>query len=833
MEKRRVDRNRSGTGYQPVTCKLIHGLVAHATKRPLAAWILLLCAPLAFAGPPIAIIPNSIRLAGPAARHAIVVEETRDGQYRGQVTENLSLTSSDEKVLKIESGVAIPVGNGKARITARSGEQRAVVEVTVSGMDKPWQWSFRNDVQPVLTRAGCNSGACHGAAAGKNGFHLSLRGYDDEGDFRTLTRQFLTRRVNPADPAHSLMLLKPTTAVPHKGGQRFKTDSLEYRILSEWIAQGTPAPKADDPRIQRIELVPDHVILKPGDSQQLLVLARFSDGSTREVTHWSKFTATDTSVGTVSDEGLVKVTGHGEGAITAWYLSKIAVATITSPYQNQVSADQYADGTNLIDRLVNEKLKDLALPPSPIASDGEFLRRAFVDTIGVLPTADEAREFLADASPDKRDRLIDRLLYHRSEFIDYWTYKWSDLLLVSSRKLNSEQMWSYYHWVRDQVAANAPWDQFARRLITATGDVRTNGAANFYVLHDDPPDISETLSVAMLGFSINCAKCHNHPMEKWTNDQYYAMANLFARVRTKAGPDGQPVVFSASEGDVIQPLTGKPQPPRPLDAPPIPQNASDRRVAFADWLVSPGNPYFARAIANRVWANFMGVGLVEKVDDMRATNPPSNEKLLNALAAYLIEHHYDLKELMKLILQSQTYQRSSQTVPGNAADAKFYSHHYPRRIMAEVLLDAMSEVTAAPTAFASYPEGWRATQLPDSNVDSYFLKSFGRPERILTCECERTDDPSMAQAMHIANGDTVNHKLEAKGNAIDKFLALKMPDDKVVEEAYLSALSRYPTEKEKRQIMDVLTGTADADKHKLLEDFYWGLLSSNEFLFDH
>lgn len=697
---------------------------------------------------------------------------------------------------------------------------------------QPIQWSFRNDVQPVLTKAGCNSGACHGAAAGKNGFHLSLRGYDDEGDYWTLTRQFMGRRINPADPAHSLMLLKPTRALPHKGGLRFKTDSIEYRILSQWIAEGAPGPKADDPRIQTIELSPSHVILKPGDSTQFKVLAHFSDGSTREVTHFAKFTATDTSVATINDEGLVQVAGHGEGAITAWYLSKITVATVTSPFDNNLSPEQYAGAGNLIDRDVDEKLQDLRLPPSPIASDGEFVRRAYLDTIGMLPTANEARSFLADSSSDKREKLIEQLLA-RPEFVDYWSYKWSDLLLVSSRKLSGPEMWSYYHWVRSRVAANTPWDQFAHQLITATGSVGENGAANFYILHDDAPDISETLSVAMLGFSINCAKCHNHPMEKWTNDQYYAMANLFSRVRVKSGPDGMPVVFSASDGDLIQPLTGKPQPARALDAAPVPEGVADRREAFADWLVAKDNPYFARAIVNRIWANFMGIGLVEKVDDMRASNPASNEKLLSDLADYLVAQHYDLKQLMRLILQSQAYQRSSQPLPGNVADTKFYSHHYARRLMAEALLDAMSQVTGKPTTFGAYPAGWRAMQLPDSNIDSYFLKSFGRADRVQTCDCERTADPSMAQAMNIANGDTMNQKLEARDNVIDKLMAGHTDDQKIIEDAYLTALSRHPTEKEKGEILAVLKGSEGADRRKAMEDFYWGLLSSNEFLFDH
>ncbi len=582
------------------------------------------------------------------------------------------------------------------------------------------------------------------------------------------------------------MLLKPTGALPHKGGIRFKTDSPEYQILSGWIAQGTPAPRTDDPRLQGIELVPSHVIVKPNDDQQMLVLAHFTDGSTRDVTHWSKFTATDTTVANVDDEGALKIVGHGEGAVTAWFLSKIAIATVTSPYENDVKPEQLAQHRNLIDEQVNEKLGDLRLPPSPIATDGEFLRRAFIDTIGVLPTAEESRQFLADSSADKRDRIIESLL-GRPEFVDYWSYKWSDLLLVSSHRLQPPQMWSYYHWVREQVAANTPWDQFTRKLVTATGSIRENGAANFFVMHSDPSDISETLCVTMLGMSINCAKCHNHPMEKWTNDQYYGMANLFARVRSKSGGDGLPVVFGAADGDVIQPLTGRPQPPRPLDAPAVAEGA-DRREAFADWLTNRDNPYFGRAIVNRVWANFMGVGLVEKVDDMRMTNPASNEKLLSTLGGYLADQHWDLKQLMRLILQSQTYQRSSAPLAGNTTDAKFYSHHYPRRIMAEVLLDAFSQVTESPTPFAKYPAGWRAMQLPDSNIDSYFLRSFGRAERVLTCECERTDDPSMAQAMHIANGDTVNQKLEAKANVIDRLIAANASDEQVIDGAYLAAL---------------------------------------------
>jgi Protein of unknown function (DUF1553)/Protein of unknown function (DUF1549) len=453
----------------------------------------------------------------------------------------------------------------------------------------------------------------------------------------------------------------------------------------------------------------------------------------------------------------------------------------------------------------------------------------------VLPTPEEVRQFLADASTDKRDKLIESLL-ERPEFVDYWSYKWSDLLLVSSRKLKPAGMWSYYNWVREQVAQNTPWDEFARKVVTATGSTLENGAANFYLLHDDPTTMSETASVALLGMSINCAKCHNHPMEKWTNDQYYGMANLFARVRTKNAPgEGNFIVFSAAEGDLVQPLTGKPQAPTPLDGKTAPiEKPGERRGHVADWLVSRENPYFSRAITNRVWANFMGVGLVEAVDDMRKTNPASNEKLLDALANHLADQKFDLKALMREILRSETYQRSSEVLPGNKADRRFYSRYYPKRLMAEVLLDALSQATGAPTQFKDYGPGTRAIQLPDSNVESYFLKAFGRPDRVITCECERTLMPSMAQSLHISNGDTINEKLRAKGNRVEKLLAEKAPDEKIVEEAYLAALSRFPTGEEKRQLVAALSEAKDpAAKREVVEDLFWSVLSTNAFLFNH
>jgi len=702
--------------------------------------------------------------------------------------------------------------------------------------DTPVEWSFRNNVQPVLAKSGCNAGACHGAAAGQNGFKLSLRGYDDEGDYNVLTKQALGRRVNLNDPGRSLMLLKATATVPHKGGKRFEVDSQEYKILSEWIAAGAPGPKKDEPRIARIELLPAHVTLTNGAVQQLKVQAWFNDRHSEDVTRWAKYTASNAAVTQVDDYGNVKVIGNGEGAITAWYLSRISIATITVPYTNSVPEEVFAKANhrNFIDELALEKLRSLNLPPSPRCSDSEFIRCAFLDATGILPSVRETRTFLDDDFVGKRDELIEHLL-NRPEFVDYWTYKWSDLLLVSSKKLQRAPMWSYYNWIHENVEANTPWDVFVRKIVTAKGSSIENGAANFYVLHEDPREMSETTSQAFLGMSINCAKCHNHPLEKWTNDQYYKMANLFARVRKKSGAtDGEEIIFAAASGDLVQPLRGKPQPPAPLDGKSLQMDdPSDRREILADWLVSRENPYFARSIVNRIWANFMGVGLVENIDDLRVTNPASNEKLLSAMAKFLADQKFDVKALMRAILQSESYQRSSKALPENAADERFYSHYYPRRLMAEVMLDALSAATGAPTEFKGYPKGWRALQLPDSNVDSYFLKSFGRPERDKTCVCERTSEPSVTQVLHMANGTTLNQKLEAKDNRISKLMKEKASPGKIIETAYLAALSRYPTETEKEKLTRALSEAGETEKRGVIEDLFWAVLSTKEFLFNH
>jgi Protein of unknown function (DUF1553)/Protein of unknown function (DUF1549) len=834
----------------------------------------------------LAILPASIVLHGPKARQALVVEERAGGQFSGQAAKDVVFESSDPKVVRISNSVAIPVGDGCATVHARWHGRTASVAVTVEAHQSDVPWSFRNHVQSVLTKTGCNSGACHGAAAGKNGFKLSLRGYDPEADFLMITRQSRGRRIVPSDPGRSLILLKPTGAVPHKGGLRFAVDSHEYRVLAEWIAAGQPAPSPSDPRIERLEILPEHSVLKKGADQQMLVLAHFTDGHTEDVTTWAKFTSANQTVCQVDDVGKVKITGNGEGSVVAWYLSKNVVASVTVPFENRLRAETFtkANRRNFIDDYILDKLQHLNVPLSPVCADGEFLRRASLDTIGVLPTADEARKFLADPAANKRDRLIEKLLA-RPEFVDYWTYKWSDLLLVSSQRLRPPAVDSFSKWIRKRVAENEPWDRFVHELVTARGSSLENGAANFYGLHEDPQDMAETVSMAFLGMSINCARCHDHPMEKWTNDDYYGMASLFARVRGKGwggdinSGDGDRVIFVADSGELIQPRTGRPQRPRPLDGKAVEFDATaDRREALAEWLTDPKNPYFSRAIVNRVWANFMGPGLVESVDDMRLTNPASNPPLLTALADDLSHNGYDLKSLMRRILQSAAYQRSSATVAGNEGDERYYSRFYARRLKAEVLLDAVSQVTEAPTGFKGRPAGTRALQLADAATESYFLNVFGRPERLITCECERSNEPSMSQVLHITNGETLNAKIEGDKNRIARLLQMHADDLAIVEDLYLAALTRRPTPDEASRLSaalaDVETGDrqaplvslqknisealaipdanrrkdalarldaamreipekAAAGRRKAIEDLYWSVLSSKEFLFNH
>lgn len=699
-------------------------------------------------------------------------------------------------------------------------------------------WNFRNHVIPVLTRLGCNSGACHGAAAGKNGFRLTLRGYDPEADYNTLSRQALGRRINKIEPAKSLLLLKPTMAIGHGGGKRMDADSLEYRVIAEWIAAGMPAPSEADPKITALEVTPPQATLSSGADTQVRVKAIYSDGHAEDVTRWGKYSTTDSGVATVDDDGKVKMQGSGETAITVWYQSRVAFARFASPYPANIPAEAFdrSPRYNFIDDLVLKKLRTLKIAPSEQCTDREFIRRAFLDATGTLPTAQEVENFVADQSANKRAALVEALLA-RAEFVDYWTNRWADVFLVSSSKLSSNAMWSFHNWIRESVRANKPWDRMAREIITAAGSTLENGAANYYVMHKEPGDLTENFSMAFLGMSITCARCHNHPLEKWTQRQYYQMANLFGRVAMKNGQRGGDVfVYTSPAGEVNHPRLNKPLDPAPLDGEALSLDSpKDRREHLAEWLTAPQNPYFTRALVNRVWKNFMGRGLVEAVDDLRATNPPSNEELMQALGDDVIRHKYDVKHLIRTIMNSAAYQRSSHANEFNKQDEKYYSRYVIRRLKAEAMLDAISQVTGVPTIFPDYPVGMRAMQLPDARINSYFLKAFGKPERVNTCECERSSEPTVTQALHIINGDTINQKLRAPGGIVDNFVKLGFSDEAIISHLYLAALSRQPSQGEKANLLAALKESSNSKeaRRQAIEDVVWSVITSKEFLFNH
>ena len=801
----------------------------------------------------IEILPAAIAISGSHYNQRLVVEGTFSDGHQEDLTTQATLVSSNPKVARISNDFAIAQGDGQAAITTTFKGHRASIPVNINNFTVPAVWSFRNDVQPVLTKMGCNSGPCHGAAAGKNGFKLTLRGYDAETDYLTLTHQALARRTDRLEPAKSLILLKPTLTIAHGGGKRFAVGSPEYGVVSGWIAQGMPGPQETNARVTRIEVFPQEASLRPNAEQQLVVTAIFSDGRREDVTRWAKYDSGNEGVATVNNYGHVVMHSFGEAPVTVWYQSHVTFARLRIPYPYKIEEVVFKQSPrhNYIDDDILHHLEVLHIPPSPPASDSEFIRRAYLDSAGILPTPTEVDAFVKDRSPDKRNHLIDALM-KRPEFVDYWAYKWSDMLLVSSNHLNNEEMWSYYNWIRDSVASDKPWDKFVYQIVTATGNTVENGAANYWVVHHDPLDTTENMAQAFLGITITCAHCHNHPLAKWTQKDYYGMANLFARVRLKtyANQSSRPnvgqilndvTVFSAPTGEFTDDRFMTVLPPKPLDARALPENIpGDTRVYFAKWLTSPQNPFFARNIVNRVWRNFMGRGLVEPVEDLRDTNPATNDKLLNDMVKDFVAHNFDIDYLVRTIMQSATYQASSTPLKENADDDKFGSHYVIKRLPAEVLLDAYSEVTKVPERFENYPAGTRALQLPDTAVSSYFLSAFGRPVRAQTRESERTSVPTVTQALHVFNGDTLNNKLRASNSSVGMLVKLGFTDDQIVDYLYMSSFSRHPTDKERTALVSALSTaeqpngqSTDDARRAALNDLAWAMLTSEEFMFNH
>lgn len=809
----------------------------------------------------LAVVPTAPVLDGHEARQKLLVDGLRSDGSTADLTSGARFVSQNPRIVTVDGeGVLHPVSDGRATVTLQAGGRTVTVPVVVRNTRRPFAWSFVNHVESVFSRQGCNMGACHGAGSGKGGFRLTLRAYDPDLDYTRLRYEGRGRRVVRTQPSDSLLLKKPALLAPHVGGLRLRRDSLEYRVVREWIANGAVGPQTKEPRIAGLSVYPNERTLLPNAQQSLLVTARFTDGHTEDVTHWARYSSNDDPIARVDESGCVTMRGKGETAITVWYLGKVTFVRVRVPFVALSShPSPVKPAGNSIDSLARQKQAQLGLAPSPLCTDAEFVRRAFLDTIGTLPMPEETRAFLTDRSSDKRNRLIDRLL-DRPEYVDFWTYKWGDLLRVSRDLLGNKGMASLHAWVRQSVADNKPWDRFARELLTASGSASEGGPVNFYRMGTKPEEFAETVSQAFLGIRVQCAHCHNHPFEKWTQADYYRMANFFARVGKKGEGDGE-IVFAAATGDVMHPKLGRPLPPAAFDGPSLPLDAlGDRRVFLADWMTSPCNPYFARAVVNRVWKQFFGRGLVEPIDDMRLTNPSSNDPLFAAVTQDFVAHGYDLKYLMRTILQSQAYQRSSAPNATNRNDDRFYSHYLPRRLTAESLLDALCQATGTPERFKGVPVGSRAISLPDTRVDSTFLDIFGRPARQVTCECERNMEPNMAQALHLINANLLNSKITAKGGTLEHLLKSAEnakgtnsvsnndsthTDNELLDTLYLTALCRFPTPAERTAVQHALASMPPAPakgekamdrqtlRGQVFADLFWALLSSPEFVFNH
>ena len=800
------------------------------------------------------VYPSNVTLSGAGTKQQLRLCEVTGTRAVADLSDKASWASDNANAVRVsKSGELVSTGSGSANITATLGGQSKTIAVMVVGFDTPRGLSFVQDVQPILTKSGCNMGSCHGALAGKGGFKLSLRGYDHNSDHFTMTKQALARRTDTTEPDESLILRKATRAMSHAGGKRFGKDSEEYRVLRAWIAAGAPGSGDNDVSLVKIEVFPGLAVLKPKDAIKVVVQATYSDGRTADVTHLAKFSSSEETIVSVDDEGQAKVEASGEAAIAVLYGSKVATATITVPHLKPVDPTLFDKATrnNFIDDHVLDKLRLLNLPPSGNCTDTEFIRRSYLDTCGLLPTPEEVKAFVADTKPKKRERLIDSLLA-RTEFTDYWTHKWCDLFLVSTRKLSQQSMLGFHRQVRTAVADNHGWDRLARNILTANGSTLSQGGGAYFVQRKDVSDLTESTAVTFLGMSITCARCHNHPLEKWTQDQYWQLANLFSRVGIKNGDRaGEQWVQGLPTGDALHLRTGKPMPPTPLDGTPMALDSTeDRREYFGNWLTSPKNPYFAKAIVNRIWRNYMGRGLVEAEDDLRETNPPTNRELLEALTADFVKNKFDTKRLMKLILDSATYQRSSKANPLNIADDRFYSRYLLRRLPAEVLLDAYSDITGVATPFNTvavgasggtaksdlYSAGTRAMQLPDSLLVSQFLDSFGRAERSVTCACEATTDSSVGQALHLNNGQTLNDKLRDPKSIVNRWIEKKTTDAEVVTELFSRTLCREPSGTERKKFEALLAEAAKSGpdaRREALEDIVWAILTSKEFLFNH
>ena len=734
-----------------------------------------------------------------------------------------------------QTGLVTPLGNGKATITAVApGGVTAQLQVTVQDYGTLLPVNFPNEVVPVFTKFGCNGGGCHGKASGQNGFKLSLLGFTPSEDYEYLVKEGRGRRLFPAAPDRSLLLLKAINAVPHGGGQRLTKESPEYRLLRRWIAQGMPYGSDKDPVVVRIEVFPKRRLLAPGSRQQLCVTAYYSDGSVRDVTRMAQYDSNNAEVAECSETGLVETQDlPGDAAVMARYQGHVAVFQASVPLGVKIT--RMPPVRNFIDEKVFAKLKESGIPPSPVCDDATFIRRVTIDIAGRLPTLEEVQQFLADKDPHKRDKLIDRLL-DSPDYADYFANKWAAVLRIKREaNVTVRSNYAFREWIRQSLLENKPYDQFVREIIAASGEVGQHPPVTWYRHVRQINEQVEDVAQLFLGLRIQCARCHHHPFEKWSQQDYYGMAAFFSRVGRKPGrfPNEERIFHRRGTASATNPKTGRPVPPTGLDAEPanVPPE-QDPRHALVDWMTAPDNPFFARALANRYWKHFLGRGIVEPEDDMRVTNPPSNPELLDALAQYFVKSGYDLKALIRTICQSTTYQLSAIPNQYNKQDKQNYSRYYPKRLHAEVLLDAIDQLTGVKTRFGGLPQEVRAVQLPDSGVNNYFLTVFGRPQGDSACECERSSEANLAQSLHLLNSSEINSKITSGNSLARRLAADKRPDAEKVKELYLRAYARYPSQEELEVALQYIEKHKN-QKHVAYEDILWTLINTKEFLFNH
>jgi hypothetical protein len=778
--------------------------------------------------------PERIELRSPRERAMILVTgRFADGRVV-DLSRRAQFQSSDSAIAELREGAIYPTGDGQCEVVIQFAGHSAASAVAVTDFDQPAPISFRTETVAALTRQGCNSGGCHGAPSGKGGFSLSLQAYDHALDEQSLTRSEEGRRINAIEPAQSLLLLKPTMVVPHRGGLQLRTTDYAYDVLRSWIAEGARVDAAEGKRCVRLELLPasGRVLTAPHRTQQVVARAHFDDGTVRDVTQLTKFSSSNEALATIDGDGLLVGQGRGQVAVMARYLDQLVSCQFTLVEPIEGFAWPGLPANNYIDELVGEKLQQLQFEPAELCSDEEFVRRATLDVIGRLPTTEEQDAFLQDPSDDRRLALVNRLL-ESPEYAEFWALKWADLLRLRTGEVSEAGVHKFHRWLVDAFADNMPLDQFARELLTAQGSTYDRPPANYYRSASDPIKAAETTAQLFLGSRIQCAKCHNHPFENWTQDNFYGLTAFFNRVERKPGSRvDELVVYVPRGGEVHQPRTGQLMKPwlpgvGSIDATATP----DRRQAFAKWLTAPGNPFFAQVGVNRVWAEVMGQGIVDPVDDFRQSNPPSIPALLERLAADFEEHGFDQRHMLRTILASRTYQLSSQATSGNKDDLRFFSHAKMRLLSAEQLLDAVCQVTGVQETFAGLPAGTRARQVPSPDFANDFLATFGRPARLTSCACERGSRATLAQVIELFNGTLIEAKLAAPENQFRRLLGEGRPRDEVVTLLYRAAVCRPPNGEELAAALAHMERGEDAAA--ALEDVCWALLNTDEFLTQH